>query len=179
MLDEQQRKLVEDNLKLCHYALHRMGIHEGDRYDDCFQTACIGLCKAAKHYQPEKGEFSTYACLSIYRALAYDWKLEKRWNNINVLCLNKPIQVGLDEGNCDMEDQIPSLRTADEGLWKNEIWSAIETLPLRLKRVFVLYMQGQTLQEIGNSMGVTRERARQILSKAKEKIGRQLKAKGW
>ncbi len=53
--------LVEENLGLVHACCHRMK-GKGIEYDDLFSAGCLGLCKAAKGFNPDLGNcFSTYA----------------------------------------------------------------------------------------------------------------------
>lgn len=54
-------KLVSENLGLVHACCHKMK-DRGIEYDDLYSAGCIGLCKAAKRFDEEKGfKFSTYA----------------------------------------------------------------------------------------------------------------------
>lgn len=53
--------LVEENLRLVHACCHKMS-DKGIEYDDLFSAGCIGLIKAAKRFDENKGyKFSTYA----------------------------------------------------------------------------------------------------------------------
>ncbi len=63
MLDEKQRldEIVEKNLGLVHSCANRFR-GRGIEYDDLFQAGCLGLVKASKNFDEEKGfAFSTYA----------------------------------------------------------------------------------------------------------------------
>lgn len=63
MLDEKQRldEFVEKNLGLVHSCANRFR-GRGIEYDDLFQAGCLGLVKASKNFDEEKGfAFSTYA----------------------------------------------------------------------------------------------------------------------
>ena len=52
---------IADHLGLVHLCCQRFK-HRGAEYDDIFQTGCLGLAKAAKNFDFEKGvKFSTYA----------------------------------------------------------------------------------------------------------------------
>ncbi len=58
-------KLVEDNLRLVHSCCKRF-TGRGIEYDDLYQAGCIGLIKAAKGFDSERGlMFSTYAVPAI------------------------------------------------------------------------------------------------------------------
>ena len=64
----EQEKLVEDNLRLVTFLIqkHYPGKSPLGDFGDVFQVGCIGLCKAAQTYKPEKGfTFSTYAAKCI------------------------------------------------------------------------------------------------------------------
>ena len=63
MLDEKQRldEIVENNLGLVHSCANRFR-GRGIEYDDLFQAGCLGLVKASKNFDEQKGfAFSTYA----------------------------------------------------------------------------------------------------------------------
>ena len=63
MLD--RKKLIENNLPLVHSCALRFK-NRGVDYDDLFQAGCLGLTKAAKGFDEERGfEFSTYAVPAI------------------------------------------------------------------------------------------------------------------
>lgn len=62
MLTDEQRKLVEDNYKLVFYVIRKMKLQDADEWTG---VASIGLCNAAKHYDPKKGEFCTFATWCI------------------------------------------------------------------------------------------------------------------
>lgn len=58
---EYTDKLVEENLGLVHSCANRFR-GKGVEYDDLFQAGCIGLVKASKSFDKERGfAFSTYA----------------------------------------------------------------------------------------------------------------------
>lgn len=63
MLDEKERldEIVKSNLGLVHSCANRFR-GRGVEYDDLFQAGCLGLVKASKNFDDEKGfAFSTYA----------------------------------------------------------------------------------------------------------------------
>lgn len=60
-VNERDNRLVEDNLGLVHSCANRFR-GRGVEYDDLFQAGCIGLVKASKSFDRERGfAFSTYA----------------------------------------------------------------------------------------------------------------------
>lgn len=67
MMTEDQKKLVESNIKLAYDYVHKYGSSFGHDFDDSVQIASLGLCNAALTFDESKGyEFSTYAykCMS-------------------------------------------------------------------------------------------------------------------
>lgn len=55
------QQLVEENLRLVHACCHRL-TGRGIEYEDLYGAGCVGLCKAAKGFDPTRGLcFSTYA----------------------------------------------------------------------------------------------------------------------
>ena len=61
MVSTRREIIIENNLGLVH-AFARRFIGRGIEYDDLYSAGCIGLCKAARAYDPERGTaFSTYA----------------------------------------------------------------------------------------------------------------------
>lgn len=87
--------------------------------------------------------------------------------------LNEPLQ-GMD-GDISIGDTVPSgedmeediIREIDKERMEREIWLAVDDLPGNLPATLRLrYKDGLTLEKTGQALGVNRERARQIESKA-------------
>ncbi len=56
-----EEKLIEENLGLVHSCCHRL-TGRGIEYEELYSAGCLGLCKAAKGFDPALGNaFSTYA----------------------------------------------------------------------------------------------------------------------
>ncbi len=56
-----EEKLIEENLGLVHSCCHRL-TGRGIEYEELYSAGCLGLCKAAKGFNPTLGNaFSTYA----------------------------------------------------------------------------------------------------------------------
>ncbi len=57
----EEEKLIEENLGLVHSCCHRLK-QRGIEYEELYSAGCLGLCKAAKGFDPALGNaFSTYA----------------------------------------------------------------------------------------------------------------------
>lgn len=62
-LNDEQRKMVEDNYALIPYMLKKMGLHQNSCSDEYYGALSLGLCKAASSFDPSKGvKFSAFAC---------------------------------------------------------------------------------------------------------------------
>ena len=59
--EQERNTFIEQNLGLVHLLAGRFK-GRGMEYDDLFQAGCVGLCKAADRFEPDRGlAFSTYA----------------------------------------------------------------------------------------------------------------------
>lgn len=91
----------------------------------------------------------------------------------NIRSLDEPVQ-GMD-GDINIGDTVPSgadmeentIREIDKEQMKRELWLAVDQLPGDLPAAVRLrYENGLTLEKTGQALGVNRERARQLESKA-------------
>lgn len=91
----------------------------------------------------------------------------------NIRSLDEPVQ-GMD-GDISIGDTVPSgedmeedtIREIDKERMKRELWLAVDQLPGDLPAAVRLrYEDGLTLEKTGQALGVNRERARQLESKA-------------
>ncbi|MBR6315037.1 MAG: sigma-70 family RNA polymerase sigma factor [Clostridia bacterium] len=58
---EQVDALITENIALVHACANRFR-GRGAEYEELFSAGCVGLCKAARHFDPARGfAFSTYA----------------------------------------------------------------------------------------------------------------------
>ena len=91
----------------------------------------------------------------------------------NIRSLDEPVQ-GMD-GDISLGDTVASgedaiedaIREIDKERMKRELWIAVDQLPGNLPAaVRIRYENGLTLEKTGQALGVNRERARQLESKA-------------
>jgi RNA polymerase sigma factor (sigma-70 family) len=129
-------------------------------YEEALQAGRAGLWRAILGYDPRRGTtFATYAYPAIMRYVWAVVKAEKR---------RKKREVGLEIL------VVYCYRTEPEASWQKEqqeveegLRALVKRLPERLREVIQAYygLEGeerQTLQAIGEEMGVTRERVRQL-----------------
>lgn len=93
-LNEDQRKMVEENLKLVPFTITRfIGKSKLDG-EDAMSIGYLGLCKAALSYKPGRGNFSTYAVKSIKNAILREFQSNNckcRHTELEVISLNQTI----------------------------------------------------------------------------------------
>ena len=72
VLNEKERKLVEEHHNLIYSFLFKYNYPEEEFYD----VAAIALCYAAHSYQEDKGAFSTYAYHTMYLRVSRAYQLQ-------------------------------------------------------------------------------------------------------
>lgn len=62
-LDDEKRKLVEENYTLVQYMLNKLGLYKDTYKDEYHGALTLGLCKAASAFDISRGAtFCTFAC---------------------------------------------------------------------------------------------------------------------
>lgn len=158
----QQQKLVKEHMGLARYFVGR---HMKNRsqsecsrhYDDLMSQAYLGLCVAAKRFNPGRGfQFSTYATFWIRSFIQRYFSTLPR----------EGAKGGDDGWKMELFDR------DSVGGWSDDEWhSVLCWLPTKHRQVIeARFRQGLTLTETGELIGVTRERVRQLESRALEMI---------
>ena len=89
-------KLIEDNMKLVYYVVNKY--YPSYMYDeDVIQEGMLGLCQAAKTYDPEKTKFSTYACICIKNRLKYYLRQQAKHYGV----LSSSVEIKGEDGGVD------------------------------------------------------------------------------
>lgn len=192
-LTADQQALVEQAIPKLHRALNgdprfKPYVRWYDCYDDAFQAAMIGVAHAALDFVPELGnQFWTYAYWRARAALQrigkggcralmvgrakYKYGDKRGWLNFEYLNA-----VGEVEGKDGPVPLIDLLGSDDDSVDRNDdkarVAELLRCLDARYRDVLLLRMQGFTLEEVGEMLDFTRERARQIETKAMDKLRR-------
>ncbi len=158
-------QLVRHNLRFAYRAAYRRR-DRGVPLEDLVSAANAGLVEAARRFKPLRGtKFITYAAwwveheirLELYNAQIVRLP-RRRWNR------GEKLQVsGLDReealGTAD-----PALGRVADGITVREMLSTVTRREARILELYYgLNGDRHTLEEIGNVLGVTRERIRQKL----------------
>lgn len=158
MLTAEQKKLVEDNIKLIYFALRKFNYPVEEYYD----VAAIGLCEAAEKFDPDQGgKFSPYAIQGIRLRLAYENRRDKKHPLPNI-----SLDLNIDENeNLSILDTIPSdfnIEDIDDTIFARQCYDKAKA-GLKSKAIFEEWASGKTLDKIAEENGFSRQRAGQIV----------------
>lgn len=162
-----------------------VGWQECDK-EDAFQYLAVTLVKCARNYNPETGyEFSTYAMASMefqFRSFKKrEWRM-KEPPGANLYLFGDMRNFGGDANRGVPEDCMNCLAEEDRSFSRIDAADEAEALTANLKErlnvVLTRRMAGETLEEIGDDIGITRERVRQLEAKALRQILDRLKRGG-
>jgi RNA polymerase primary sigma factor len=167
---EERNELVRENIRLVYWAVKRF--FRGNRAslkkyyteDDAVSDAFLGLIRASELFDPSRNvKFSAYAARWIFQKVSYGVKQVTR--TINVTKKHPPMnkfplvdEVAIDPATKERPD------IADIC---DNVQSAVEKIHGRYKEIVRMRLDGLTLGEIGQKMGVSKERVRQIELRAR------------
>jgi RNA polymerase sigma factor (sigma-70 family) len=154
-------KLIIGNLPLISFILDRLNVPVGLK-DDCFQQACIGMMRAVEKYNPEHSSgsvFSSYAFWWIRQAIQS--VMQKRMKQITH---EKEMD---DELTVETEHHFP-----DEEI---DVKRLLRCVNRRERLALTNISEGRHLSELGDELGVCKERVRQIKEEALEKLRERMK----
>lgn len=165
-------KILIDNRKLvCYVIKHRYGdfLHSFD-FDELVSIGMIGLWIAIQKFNPELGSFSTYAAWRIRstvgREIFVRIRGKKRIPRISLDALD-------DKDRFDIGDTSKENTGLDHLFASDAVASIMSKLKARDRDALAMrYLQGANLETIGKRLNVTRERARQIIDKARNEAAK-------
>lgn len=181
-LTAEQKELVSSVYNMCHWAVCKYtdklpGKLKYSMYDDLVQEALLGAMKAANKYDPERGVFSSYAMWYIRQHIQIGLRYLASTELPMHLCLNRYSKkihlrrkraVSFRDPEIDVEKFWYTVKHLDES--EDEAESLMMKLEASVKErwwhVFARRANGETLQSIADSLGVTKERVRQIEERA-------------
>jgi DNA-directed RNA polymerase sigma subunit (sigma70/sigma32) len=142
--NEQEARLVRENIGLVISQALKFKPTRVTDVDDYIQAGSIGLLKAIRKYQPERGKLSSFAWPSIWREIVHEA------NKFKEATQSLEFDISVDYVD-NLKDCIPDL-TPDQ------------------LQIFTLRAEGHTLKEIGSRFDKTKEWARQQLNVIIQKI---------
>lgn len=156
-LNDDQRKLVEENQRLAGYVVTKMKLP----YEDYLDLALLFLCQAALKYDPSKSAFSSYACQAIYNNLIRYITRSKKDAHVTSVSLYTPITTKNAKESSMLIDVVPAENQSEQK--KIELlelrMSAKEKMNLlspHLKKVFSMLCEGMTYDQIAAKLGTSR-----------------------
>ena len=172
-MSNPRNEMVEKNMGLVYYYARRF-VSSGLEYEDLVQEGAIGLMDAVDRFDPGRGvKFSTYAMWHVGRRIRE--AIQNKNDVIRTPKRNSPRKcVGVESAEQVPDDQPPVADTMSDGEEYDAIHRCIKRLPHRDGIVSRLRhgvgTEPRTLREVGNILGVTAERVRQIQTGAEEKL---------
>ena len=116
-LNDEQRRLVEDNMKLAYFMAHKLRNHTSLEFEDLVGVCMRGLCKAALKFEPDMGnKFSTFATTVMQNEVFIANRQERK--NVPTVCLEE-----IFDGKSDLKWE--SIISADQRLMDDAITSSI------------------------------------------------------
>lgn len=170
-LTEEQYKLINDNFRFaCSIAKKRWTRYKGIfEFDEFQESAYWGLVKAAKTYDPVKGEFIKYAGKAINRTISRD--VQKMLSYKEDISLNKIYSNDAEKANelidtiQDKEDDIGDFVKSEEIEHFLGVLSKSERELIEMH-----YIQRVTQTEIAEYLGVSQPTINKKIKKAIDKM---------
>jgi len=167
-LTEEQKKLAADNYKLISWYLNKHDLYDVDDWEAC----AIGLCRAARSYDPSKGRFSTFATRSMWqevtrRTTGKAWENEKL--NRGCASLFQPVMKDVGENDMLLIDAVPNEDPAEEDWIDRRLAREFfSSLTPKEQDILRRTADGYTQRELAPMYGVTFQRIEQILRKIRQ-----------
>lgn len=177
-LNEEQKKLVEENLKLVPYFLKGLYIMPSE-YDEMLSAGNFGLIKAAMTYEPSRdNKFATYAQICIknefYMVTRKVQKKSKEVSFENLLSGKKEKSEDLSLGDIILVDSVDITKGIEERESIEKILETIlnmDTLRYVDKEIVLYSLGGINHKEIGKRVSYTQSYISRIIKKSLKKIG--------
>ncbi len=179
MMDQERDALITQNMGYV-VTLARQYKNDFLTTDDLVSEGSIGLMKAAERYDARRGKpFVTFAAPYIRRSI--EDAISRITNEKPLLSTDESLPIGsnnnftllnvLEDKNAPRADVM-----VERDALSDEFISAIDRLDGReqavIQRYFGISHEHQTMAEIGEALGLKRERVRQIRDKALRKMRR-------
>lgn len=168
-MTNEQKRLVEDNMNLVYFTISKY-YPTFVNNEDVIQSGMLGLCKAATTYDASKTKFATYGAMCIRNEIRLWLRSRQKW--VNDLSLSTTMTD--EEGSDSFEERIPA-ETEEVG---NDFADFINKLPDRDKLICNLRLEGGTLDEIGDQLGVSHQWIHQKMRKIKKKWDKHCREEG-
>ncbi len=145
--------------------------HDATRSEDLFQEICLAIWKALPSFRGESSERTFVFRIAHNRGLTHGFRSRMR---------KAPVGAGEDLGEAE---SVPDPRLGPEGSIEQAerrdlLHRAIRALPLLQREVLTLLLEGLTVGEIAEVLGVTENNAAVRLSRARASLRARLLGTG-
>lgn len=172
-LNDEQRKLIEDNYSLISF-FYKTYFSRFEDYYEYKSLAHIAICKAALKYKEGRGEFSTF----FYHVLKTEIGHYDTMNGYDVRKANmEALSINSSPSNCDDDslqfiNLIPARDNVEDSAVEKVYWqSKIEKQTDRRQQVIRMRYEGYLQKEIGEKLGMTWQGVSDHLMKFKKSMG--------
>lgn len=181
-LTSEQKKLVEDNIDLVHYVLHKhfsSYFSNAEEYEEIAQVGFLALCSVASRYNDDIASFSTYACKFIwgkvlnyiqrYPRFAFSIRDDTKYKVIPYESLNFPIYCSDNGIDTELIDIVPDNNDVlDSVEFYDMLYYAFqEANPDYGLKILSFKLQGLKQSEISELLNISQTTISRIMNKAK------------
>lgn len=169
-LTDDERRMVEENIRLVHFTVRRFFHHDVIPYEDMVQIGCIGLCTAAVKYDAQSGSFSRFAVQCIRNIIQMEFR------RVTQACRDYRLEAfSLDAvipgTDVPYGDTIPDMERVEESMSFADLMEAIdERCTEREKQLIDLMLCGKKQAEIGKALGLSQPQVSRTLAAIRKKI---------
>lgn len=175
-LTDEQRKLVEDNVKLAYEFVHKKGFTYGYEFEDAVQIALLGLIYAAMTFKENKSKFSTYAFLAMQSQFNIEYRKTKRQreSGITNISLSEPIieneDLSIEDTIVDSQDFVESIEVA---IATKDAYEKLNDKEKQVLNMIFYAKEKETNQmDVAKKLGVSQPFVSRTIKKFKEHLKR-------
>ena len=184
-LTDAQRALVEANVGLAKriaWKYHTVCAPYGMDWNDVFSTACLGLMRAARLFDPEKSRAATYLTYGCETEVLQELRRQRAESRSAYTTVSLQEVCGRDRQGHELylEDTLPSDAPGTEeaalsACMEMKIQTMLEcqTTPMQ-KRVLALRMSGLSQKEVAQRIGCSQTHVSRILSRIRSRVMEEL-----
>lgn len=164
-----ERINAADHIAFVAYILKKHFHSTGIEYDDLFQIGCVGLVKAANHYDASRGRaFTTYATTCIANEVLMEIRRRKREYGLNIVSFDRPISA---DESIFLADIIPdSVDIGAECTTKAVVRQWLSALPEKKRQILLLSLVECEQKAIGQQVGMSQPYVSRIIKGEKKKL---------
>lgn len=165
-LTKEQKEFAEEN----HNLIYSFLLNKGLSFEEYYDIAAIGFCKAVKSYESSRGSFSNYSYICMNNEIGMHWRRTEqraRGYGVILISLDEPI-IGTED--LTVKDTIPHPESVESLLKYDEYLEIINSLPPPMGEMVSLFIQGYSQSEIAQKTGYSQSYVSRLLKRAYRRI---------